>query len=261
MIDDIKTSLTELGLSGKEIDVYMAMLELGPTSIQEIGKKSGVNRTTCYVMIEALSRHGLVTTFEKGKKTLFAAETPQRLLSIITRELSKVDAKKARLELALPRLLAIYNNASDKPKVRFFEGEAAIGEIRREIAGTPGELWEFFAVDEPMLELAAVREDERIQLTSRMRGRALMAIKPGLQPRYFDTSVVDVRVVPYQSFPFSGNLAITDKRVYAMSLKSIGIGLVIESVEIAELMKALFQLAWTGARPWEPPPGWGKQRG
>jgi predicted DNA-binding transcriptional regulator len=256
MLEDIKASLQELGLSVKESDVYLSMLELGPASIQDIAKKAGVNRTTTYVMIEGLKRFGLVSTFDKGKKTFFLAETPQRLLALVSAELSGIERKRDRLQAQIPHLLAIFNTIQDKPKVRFIDGDSGISDIRREIVESREPIWEFYAVDELLLRHAGIDAKERIDMTKHLEGRALMAIKPGFVPPYFDLPGFEVRSIDWKRLPFTGDIAIVGKRVYAISLKTIGIGIVIESGEIADILKALYDLAWQSAKPWVPPAGW-----
>lgn len=58
--------LKQLGFSDKEAKVYMASLELGPDTAQEIAKKAGVNRTTTYVIIEKLIKKGKKRSFRSG---------------------------------------------------------------------------------------------------------------------------------------------------------------------------------------------------
>ena len=41
----IKQTLLEIGLSGNEADIYLALLELGPSLVSEIAKKTKINRT------------------------------------------------------------------------------------------------------------------------------------------------------------------------------------------------------------------------
>lgn len=258
MLADVKLNLQELGLSPKEIDVYVSMLELGPSSVQDIAKKAGVNRTTTYVMMEKLKGRGLTSCYEKGKKILFCAETPERLMHLILGEQSRVDAKRDRLQLSLPRLLAIFNSIEDKPRVRFFDGTDAIVQIHREIAESREALWEFFSVDESLHALTNIGGEERVKLTRRMEGRVMMAIKPGCVPPYFDAQGVEMRWVDGNAFPFSGDIGMVGDRVYALSMKSIGVGIIIESQEIAEILRALFAIAWQSAKPWTPPTGWGK---
>jgi sugar-specific transcriptional regulator TrmB len=79
--------LRHLGLSENEAKVYMAMLELGPSVVVEIARKSGINRPTTYVQIESLKKKGLVSTQAKGKKQFFIAESPDKLELLIEKQL------------------------------------------------------------------------------------------------------------------------------------------------------------------------------
>ena len=82
MLEELK----KIGLSENETRVYLALLELGGSTAQEISKKAGVKRATTYVQLEALMKFGLVTSFEKAperkngaQKTFFRAEDPEHL--------------------------------------------------------------------------------------------------------------------------------------------------------------------------------------
>ncbi|MFA6429545.1 MAG: helix-turn-helix domain-containing protein [Patescibacteria group bacterium] len=251
---DIKQALMEIGISPKEVEVYLAMLELGPASVQDIAKKAGVNRTTTYVMLEGLQRHGLMSSFEKGKKTMFVAENPQRLVNIISAQVMAVEEKRSHVQSLMPRLLAIFNAIEDKPKVRFFEGEEALSMIRREIVDLRQEIFEVMAVDESMLTIASTRGEERIALNQQgqVRGKILMAIKPGCQPMKIGSPHAEVRVFNYEAFPFSGSLEVVGKRIYILTTKSRGLGIVIESQEVATMMRALLEAIWRHAKPYQP---------
>ena len=260
MLEDIKTGLNELGLSDKEAEVYLAMLELGPSSVQDISKRAGVNRSTTYVMIEGLKKHGLLSTFEKGKKIVFAAENPEKLMAIVSEHMGLLEAKRDRLSQTMPRLMAIFNAVEDKPRVRFFEGDAGLVSIREEIASSKDPLWELYAVDEMLIDLVNIEPEHRIEKSKRLRGRALISIKPGFEVPYFDIDGAEVREIDYRKLPFTGDLGIVGTRVYILSHRSRGMGVIIDSADIAEVMKALYEMAWSCAVAWSPPPGWGKNK-
>jgi len=258
MLEDIKSGLFDLGLSDKETDVYLAMLELGPSSVQDIAKKAGVNRSTTYVMIEALKKRGLTSTYEKGKKVVFSAENPEKLMSIVSEHMGLLEAKRDRLSATLPRLMAIFNAVEDKPKVRFFEGDAGLVSIREEIVNSREPLWELYAVDEMLMDLIKVKPEHRIEGSKRLRGRALISIKPGFKVPYFDPEGVEAREIDYQKLPFTGDLGIVGSRIYILSHRSRGMGVIIDSADIAEVMRALYEMAWSCAVAWTPPLDWGK---
>ena len=73
--------LNYLGLNEKEAKVYLAALELGKSSVQNIAKKADVNRATTYVVIEALIKRGLMSSANENKKQYFIAEAPEKLKS------------------------------------------------------------------------------------------------------------------------------------------------------------------------------------
>jgi len=261
MIGDLKNTLKELSFSEKESEVYLAMLELGAASVQDIAKKAGVNRSTTYVMIESLKRRGLISTYEKGKKLFFVAENPKNLNMLLQDEMADLKAKQTRLNGALPQLEAIYNVREDKPNVRFFEGEQALTQMRREVIASHKPIWEFYSVDEPLITTANINEEERFEpITCPVKGRALFSIKPGCQVPAFNTKAFEARVVPYEQYIFSGDLAIVGDKVYLFSMKTIGLTVVLENEEVAEMMRALYEGVWVGATPWHPPETWGRKK-
>lgn len=257
MLDDIKSCLAEFGLSPKEIDVYLTMLEFGSASVQDIAKKAGVNRSTTYVMIEGLKRRGMASTFDKGKKTLFSAETPQRLRAFLADDLSELQARQHRLEMTLPRLLAIFHAMEDKPRVRYFEGEDALHLARQEMVEAKEPIWELNAVDEPTVQIAKTGSAKRIELSKKVSdARMIFSVKPGVRPAYFDRRGFEVREIDYQRCPFSGALVVVGRKLFIFTTKSIGMGVIVESGEIADIVRAMYEAAWSCARPWIPPEGW-----
>ena len=55
-------TLIKFGLSEKEASVYIALLELEVAVVQEIASAAGINRSSTYVVLEALQKRGLVNT-------------------------------------------------------------------------------------------------------------------------------------------------------------------------------------------------------
>lgn len=256
MLDEIRHSLLEVGLSHKEADVYLALLELGQGSIQQVADRAGVNRSTTYLTIDVLQKRGLVMLMEKGKKTFYVAEHPDRILSLVVEELSGVEAKRERVTGILPKMLALFNAIKEKPRIRFFEGADALDAVRQEIVDTRMPVAEIYAVDESALVTGNVKGEERIQKTRKMRGRLLMAVKQGFTPLYFDITTFEARQMPYEEFPFSGSLTLFGNKLVVLNTHAAAMGIVVESTELTGVFRALFEAAWRGAQPWKPPLNW-----
>ena len=76
MNTQIPMELRKLGLKEKEVRIYLAGLELGPNTVQNIAQKAGVTRPTCYEIIQSLEERGLFSQEQRGKKRYFAAQSP-----------------------------------------------------------------------------------------------------------------------------------------------------------------------------------------
>src|SRR3989338_1739790 len=128
--------LKHLGLSENEARVYVAMLELGPSLVVEIARKSGINRPTTYVQIESLKKKGLISTQTKGKKQFFIAESPDKLELLIDNELKNIEEKKNELNNFLPELLNLFNTSGQRPHVKFYDGKEGVLALQKEFLKT-----------------------------------------------------------------------------------------------------------------------------
>lgn len=120
MIDS--SFFTSLGLSKQEAAVYLAALELGEATVQELARKSGVKRTSIYNFIDKLKDRQILLETKRKSRSLFSATHPHQLL-----ELGKM--RLGELERAIPQLLAINNKSLRKPRVTFHEGIEGIKEV------------------------------------------------------------------------------------------------------------------------------------
>ena len=79
--DDKKEQLIDLGFGDKEASVYLALLELGPSTTTEISRRAGINRTTGYDILESLAGDGLINPIGDTKIQKFSAESPEKVIS------------------------------------------------------------------------------------------------------------------------------------------------------------------------------------
>jgi sugar-specific transcriptional regulator TrmB len=75
--------LKNLGLSEKEIKIYLNLLENGILSVRGLAQVSGLNRGSVYDILKNLQEKGLVSYFHKDTKQNFIAENPEKILNIL----------------------------------------------------------------------------------------------------------------------------------------------------------------------------------
>lgn len=114
--------LEEIGLSEKESQVYLALLAVESESIQDLAKRTGINRTTVYPVLETLEKKGLVSEVQKGKKVEYVAAPPERLESFVERQKVILEERAERLKDIIPQIKSIQRESGEKPIVKYFEG-------------------------------------------------------------------------------------------------------------------------------------------
>ena len=75
--------LMELGLSKNEAKVYLALLELGPTTTGPLIKKSRLYRVMVYDTLEHLLQKGLANYSLQRNRKVFQAENPQQIAELL----------------------------------------------------------------------------------------------------------------------------------------------------------------------------------
>ncbi len=125
-----------LGLTEKDRDVYLSLLQLGAAPLRRIGEESGLNRATAYDALRRLVEVGLVHYLDAKRHRYFVAEDPERLRGLVTRrELALAEARE-KLELSIPKLRSLIGRESHRPAVRYLEGEAGVKELLEDVLVT-----------------------------------------------------------------------------------------------------------------------------
>ena len=245
----MQKELEDFGLSEKEAKVYLASLALGKATADQLAKQAGIKRPTAYVQIESLSKMGLMSTFEEGKKTFFTPESPEGLKRILSRRKEEVGIREKELSTLLPDLLRVFEGAGERPLVRFFEGIEGITAMREEaltdlksgeqlyVMYNYDELFKIYPREE-VIDFSERREKKGIILKivySRKEGKLSTESKGDISYRGY---------LPFDKFPLSADFFIFKDKVAIMALSGKIFGITIESRVIAQSMLALFSVAW-----------------
>ncbi len=247
--------LTSLGLKDKEAAVYLASLEIGPSPVQPIAKKAKVVRATTYVVLEELMQMGLVTKYKEGKKTLFSAEPPHQLLRLLERQQEEIQEKKREVEGILPELQILTKAAAGKPSVRYFEGKEGLRAIRQEIVmytGAGDTIYNFTPADH-LRGVFPVEEDTHYnqRVAKGVVGKTIFTTRSEVvKSQWFAKQkqhLTEMRFVSPERFPVSAGMTIYRDRIAIGSFTGKLFGVIIESQQMVDMMKVLFELAWDSA--------------
>lgn len=248
---DLKEKLLELGFSDKEAAVYLALLELGAASAQDIARKSGVNRPTAYVMIESLKRRGLAATLERGKKAIFTSESPEYLLSLVDEEQRMIEEKRRRLESFMPDFAELFKSAERRSKMRMFDdpqGIRACRDIQVGLAAGSKIVRAFVHYDQDALSAAKEEQRRKSEQAGASQARVLFSVEEGIELPAFGKNV-EARKLPEGFSAFKGEMDIYENNIVYSVFRPNPAVILLESDILAKLSLSLFDLAWLGAAP------------
>lgn len=238
----LKKELSKLNLTDRESDVYLALLELGETTIERISKKSKIKRTTVYDVIESLKSKGLVASLKHKKRALYYAEDP-RILG------NQLEEKKTVLSNILPQLLAMSSLIDKKPDIKFFEGIEGIKNVYRDTLEYHNQeilMWgstEMFThFDEDFAWNYCVPKRIENKIWMRAIGQDCEVVRK-IQAED-SKNLRQTRIQSFSDLPFDVEIDLYGKRkIGIMSFKE-QIGLIIESEKIHNTLKSIFELNW-----------------
>src|SRR3989344_6526669 len=96
--------LLKVGLTDGESKVYLALSEIGSSTVGPIVKKSGVASSNIYDILDRLVGKGLVSFVVKSKTKYFQAAPPHNLLEYLESREKEISSQKASLIKSLPDL-------------------------------------------------------------------------------------------------------------------------------------------------------------
>ena len=89
---DSNRVLREIGFSEREAKVYLALLELGQTTVGPIAAKTRIQHSKVYPTLEKLIDRGLVSFIIRSKTKYFQASDPTHISNILRERERKFNA-------------------------------------------------------------------------------------------------------------------------------------------------------------------------
>lgn len=241
MPTDIKQTLTKLGLTDAEARVYLSMLKLGEHGVQNIARESKISRTAAYEIVNALQKKGLVSEILRGKKSVFAAEDPEKLEAYFEQRIKDIHTELDTLRRITPEL-RVMQGGGDKSRVRFFTGEEGLRALYRDVElVAPRELLELSNIDAVYQYLDSKLLADARSVINYDRTRVKMLHKG--MPRKHSKNV-QMRRHADDAGDFQGDIWIYANRIAYINFVTRLEVVIVDNQIFADTMRAMFLAAW-----------------
>ena len=242
-------TLEYVGFSEKEVLVYLALLELGKGTVTQISRKAGINRPTGYHILASLRLKELVREYGKEPKQEYVAESPDQIEKFLIKKIESDQVYVNEIRKIIPELKSMHN-ISSRPKISFYEGKEGLEKVYEDTLTSHEEILSYASVEDVSLALPHYFPLYFKRRTK--KGIPIRAIFPDSPEARKLTSfnkeeIRETALVPARLYSFHPEINIYDNKVMIASWRE-KLGIIIESSEIADVMKKVFELSWAEAK-------------
>jgi sugar-specific transcriptional regulator TrmB len=246
MSKDLVHVLRAAGLDDKEAPLYLVGLQLGSAPASDYAKAAGLNRITAYNTLEALAKRGLFTIEKKARGKCYGPIAPEHLAVEVRKSAEAV-------QRMLPELRSLQGSTYRKPHVRFFDGWEGVQRVYEDTLTAKSELLNF--ANSTVIRKFWPNYDEeyvaeRVKRRIHLRGIAPDDAK-GKEVHGEDRKMLrEIRLVSAKEFDFTNEINVYDSKVAICSFGDSKkgaqevFGMIIESKEVAETQRQIFEMAW-----------------
>ena len=230
--------LEDIGLTNAEIKIYLALLELGPSTAGPILKKTGLQNSVIHMALPKLVSKGFITFIKKGKVKHYQPTDPSNVLKFI-------DEKKERFNKILPKLLA-KQQFKEKQEAEIYEGIKGLKNMLYEFTkdSKKGDEYLYFSFYtynpndfENVYNFYKEFEKER-----KMKGLILKGIAPSnIKNKFKGRNTKNVLFVDY---PVPLNISILNNKVIFTPWEDKQVSFMINSRHLAESFRNYFYSIW-----------------
>lgn len=245
--------ITDTGLTPEQAVVYEALLKLGELPASAITKSlprsTTFSRPLVYKILEELIALDLAEKHdEPGKVATFLPKHPIAITKAIDERKARIEHTKQQFQATASRLSSLFNLATGKPGVTYYEGMDGVWEVLMDNLKTSDEVLTISDTD--AVAAFAAKENERYKQERErlgVRKRILFFDSPTARKSIgnYPTELTDARIIPLGTDPLYSVMHIYGTKVsYVTFDKKHTIGVIIDDANIHDLHQSIFEVLW-----------------
>ncbi len=233
---DLET-LKELGLSDKEVRIFLALLRFGTITATKVAQETNIDRTTSYRFLSSLIDKGLVSYVIRNNIKYFTAAHPKKLVEDLTNKIEKV-------QNILPELEMLTKLPKEETKVEVYKGKEGLKTVMKDILRGKksytfiGEVEKFFT-ELSFYAVQWLRSVERERIRGRLICNENTQFQVAKTERYRLISKSFISQISTWTYGNKTALFIWSNPLYAI---------VIENDDVAKSNLNFFNFLWDGAK-------------
>ncbi len=239
---DLVEITKNLGLTTKAAKIYLAALELGEATVQQLAQKARIKRTTLYYILDELVEAGALICTKTGKKVYYVPEQPATLLYNAKERISNFEGSLKLLEDTAGRI-------NKKPRVYFLYGSAGFKQVWDMILNTKEKEYRIITEGENFLDYVKEKYivDEIIAKKKKLGILSKQLITASAYARQIIAkdsreNRVSKLLPPIYKLPFTE--IITESIVVFISPRFNNMIFIVENDSFSRTRRSIFEILW-----------------
>lgn len=242
--------LLKVGLTEGEAKVYLALSELGSSTVGPVVKKSGVAYSNIYDILERLMKKGVVSFVVKAKTKYFQAASANNLLEYLNRREKEIVHQREQLKKILVDIEKL-QESGEKQEAEVFMGVKGLRTAYEKLFNrkVKGKDYLFFYIHKgPYAEKSDDFYNTIFHLVEKftVKGIANRAWKDSW---FYKKVKKETRwKMKFVDFPIPSNIDVYSEMVLFVSWDPTPVGILVHSNEIAQNFRDYFYEVWKQAK-------------
>lgn len=243
-MEELENFLIEIGLSEKEAKIYVFLLSVDNANASEISKKTKINRTTIYPVMDSLIETGLAEEVVKNDKNLFRALSPEKIETFIENQKIKLYEKSKVAKSMIPKFKTIYRGDGERPIVEYYDGKDQVLSASKNIFSENNNenvIYAIYPRDEIENNFSStdLKEVRSARIKRGIKSKTIYTYKKGI---YNPDDMGDRLRIDHNRYKISSEINVYGEvvRIHTMG-KRFGT-IFIKSSDVAETIKTMFKL-------------------
>ncbi len=246
-------TLEAIGFENNEAKIYLALLELGETTIIPLSKKAGLPRTTCYFLVDKMADKGLLSKTARGAHTYFSASTPEKIreIAILNEQRSKNQRQLA--DEIVPQLVDLRRKTPKGPKIQYFSGRQGIRAIFDDLITSGATKDHYIGSTKACIKIAGeqfMKDWVKRRVKNGIFSYGVRVESEEEMRNTFRSSQKNLRQIKFapSGAEFPVYISIYGNKVAFVTSDKEGFGMIIDSPDLSKTFRSIFNIIWASSK-------------
>lgn len=244
MVNHELFNLLKIGLTEGEAKVYLALSELGSSTVGPIVKKSKVAYSNIYDILNRLIEKGIVSFIVKNKTKYFQAASPSNLIQYLDKKEEEIIHEREALKKILPDLERL-QEAKLKQEAEVFIGKKGLRTAYEKLfknVSKKDEILFFYIHDEKYAEESDLFYNSIVDLVREIKNRGMCNME--YKKSWFSKKSKHL-TMKFSNLPLPGNIDIINDKILLVSWDKTIFSVLIHSRSLANNLRNYFNEMWS----------------